>query len=235
MAVTTEPPWINKASGVSRTNATSETINFGFTATPGNFLVFIIGGAVTHTVSAGGWTERAQPVDSAELSLFTAAATSSPNNLSSIAVTHNGANYPCPWVCYEFPSGTTYTTITSITGSNGLSFPQLSGLPGSAQVVIAAMGNAHTSTLGTRSATCSSPWVEDFDSDTPRGGSPSADGEWLYVMRQINVTATSITPTFTPPAGDGNYAGDVQRVVAAFNVAAAAAPPAMNSGFFAMM
>ena len=57
MAVTTEPPWINKTSGTAaRNGTTSHTISFGFTSTTGNLLVVIISGDVTHTVT--GWTEQ---------------------------------------------------------------------------------------------------------------------------------------------------------------------------------
>jgi len=227
----TEPPWLNRNSGVSRTNAASETINFGFTAAVGSKLVFIIGGAVTHAVLAGGWVERFSPVNSAELALFEADATSSPDNRSSITVDHNGSNYPCPWECIEFPAGTVYTTGTSANGSGSVTFPNLPGLPGTEQVVIAAFGVGHTSSAGAASATCSSPWVEDVDSDTPLGGSPSADGHWLYTMHAINITASNITPTFseTGYSGSGNFASDNQRVVVAYAVPVISLAPKFES------
>lgn len=211
MAVVSEPPWLNFASGTAaRNGTTSHTINFGFTSTSGSLLVVIMHGAVTHTVS--GWTEQAQPVSSGELSLFTKTSAGD----SSITATHNGSNYPVNWVAYEFPAGSTLTGIDSTTGSND-TMPGLTGLPGTEQVVIAALGRVTVGSETGGSIAPSAPWVEDADLFTAASGT---DGTYLAVIRQINVTATSITPTISPTYSGtwGNAARE--KISAAFDVAA---------------
>lgn len=214
MAVVTEPAWINMTSGTAARNGTSShTIPFGWTAATGTFLVVIVNGAVTHT-NSGGWTERLQPVVSAELSVFTKAGAGE----SSITLTHNGSNYPVHWVAYEFPAGTTWTAGTSNSPS-GDTFPALTGLPGTEQVVIAARGRAQTSTDSFGSSTWAAPWVEDIDISN---GFSSTDGVYLTVGHQLNVTAASITPVATTTYTGGQGVTDRQHVVFALNVAAKA-------------
>lgn len=211
MAVVSEPPWLNFASGTApRNGTTSHTINFGFTSTSGSLLVVIVHGAVTHTAS--GWTEQAQPVATGELSLFTKTSTGD----SSITVTHNGSNYPVNWVVYEFPAGSTQTGIDSTTGSND-TMPGLTGLPGAEQVVIAALGRVTIGAETGASISPSAPWVEDADLFSAASGT---DGTYLAVVRQINVTATSITPTITPTYSGTWSNGSREKISAAFNVAA---------------
>lgn len=216
MAVTTEPAWLNKSSGVAaRNGTTSHTIPFGFTSTSGSFLVVVVFGAVTHAVT--GWTERLQPVSSGELSVFTKTSAGD----SSIVVTHNGSNYPVGWVAFEFPAGAAYTAGIGSTPSAD-TFPALTGLPGTAQVVIAARGRNSSDQSSTASSVWTAPWVEDFDQSDPRGGTPVTDGMYLTVGHQLNVTSTSITPVATPTYGGTQSVADREHVVFALNVPALA-------------
>lgn len=213
MAVTTEPPWLYKEAGTAgRNGTTSHTITPATPATPGSLLVVIIAGAVTHTGS-GSWVERQQPVNSAELSLFTLASAAGGDSLT---VTHNGSNYPVRYVWYEFPSGSTYTGSTGA-AANSTTFPALGSLPGTEQVIIAAICNGLTNGVNSESATWPSPWVEDDDTVVPFS---TTDGIWLSAAHRINYTGTTITPSFTINITNQG-APDYEKIVAAFNVAAA--------------
>lgn len=210
MAVTTEPAWLNKSSGIAaRNGTTSHTIPFGWTAGIGTFLVVVVAGAVTH--AATGWTERLQPVSSGELSVFTKAGAGE----SSIVVTHNGGNYPVAWTAYEFPAGTTYTAGTGSSPTSD-AFPALTGLPGSAQVVIAARSVVLADSGASGSASWAGTWVEDSDLTTPLAS--GTDGIFMTTAHQLNVTATSITPSATTEL-IGGAAPDRQHVVFALNAA----------------
>jgi hypothetical protein len=214
VAVVSEPPWLNFASGTAaRNGTTSHTINFGWTSTSGSLLVVIMHGAVTHTVS--GWTEQAQPVATGELSLFTKTSAGD----SSIAVTHNGSNYPVNYVIYEFPTGSTFTGIDSTTGSDD-TMPGLSGLPGTEQVIIGALGRVTVGSETNGSISPSAPWIEDGDLYAAASGT---DGSYLAVVRQINVTSASITPTIAPTYSGTWSNGSREKISAAFDVAAAPA------------
>lgn len=216
MAVTTEPPWLNKTSGISPRNATStHTISFGWTAGTGTFLVVVMAGSVTNA-NAGGWTERLQPVNNTELSVFTKTGAGE----SSITVTNNAANYPVAWVAYEFRAGTTWTNGIGSTTSADV-FPTLTGLPGTAQMVIAARSRSASATNSTGSTEWPAGWVEDLDAATPRN---VTDGVFLSVGHQLNVTATSITPTSTPTYENG-FTASRQHVAFALDVAAPSALP----------
>lgn len=214
-----EPPWINLAKGTALPNGTtSHTINFGFTAGTGTVLVFIIIGAVTHTVSAGGWTKRQGPVNSAELALFEVAGAGQ----TSITVTHNGADYSARWLCYEFRAGTTYTNSSSETANDNTP-PALGSLPGTKQVIIGAFGMDVSSLTGSTSTTSwISPWVEDEDTFVNKSGTAFTDGSYLTVAHQINYTGSSITPPTIAltDSGSPTYAVDRQKVMAAYNVPA---------------
>ncbi len=211
MAVTSEPPWLNKVSGTApRNGTTSHTISFGFTSTSGSYLACFIHGAVTNTAS--GWTKQAGPVATGECALLTKTSAGD----SSITVTHNGSNYAVHYVIYEFPAGTTLTGIDSTTGSNDTMIG-LTGLPGSEQVVIGAVGRVAIGSETGASATWTAPWVEDGDLFIAASGT---DGAFFTVGHQINVTAASITPT-TSISYSGTW-GNAQRekISVAFNVAA---------------
>lgn len=212
MAVVSEPPWLNQSSGTAaRNGTTSHTISFGFTSTSGSLLVFVVFGAVTHTVS--GWTEQLSPVNSGELSVFTKTSAGD----TDITVTHNGSNYPVTWAAYEFPAGSSYTAGTSDSASSD-AYPALSGLPGTEQVIIAARGRTAASASETSaSAAWSAPWVEDADQFVAFA---TTDGGHLTVAHQINVTSTSITPTDTPTYGGSWGTPDREKVVFALDVAA---------------
>lgn len=216
MATVTEPPWLNKTGGTAaRNGTTSHTVTFGFTATAGSLLVLYMGGAVTNTI-ASGWTERQQPVSSAELSMWTATGAGQ----TSVTVTHNGSNYPVGWCLYEFPVGSTYTGSNASTPSDD-TWPAYTGLPGTAQVIIAARCRSCTSGGAAPSQVWTAPWVEDLDAAA--AASPT-DGTYVTVAHAINITATSITPASTPTYGTGSFSPDREIVLAAFTVAALSAP-----------
>lgn len=222
MAVTTEPPWVHKSQGVApRNGTTSHTINFTtdgdapFTPATGSLLLVYIGGGVTN--AASGWTEVEQPVSSGELSAFTIV--SAPT--TSITVTHNGSNYPCPWVVKEYPSGSVVTSSTSSNTSND-TFPTLSGLTGGAgneRVIDAAFLRVADGGESGFSAVWGSSFVEDADQYIAQ--SPT-DGAGFTSGHLINVTATSSTPTITPTYGGTWTINDREKVVLAIN---AVAPP----------
>lgn len=215
MAVTTEPPWLNKASGTAaRNGTTSHTISFGFTSTSGSLLAVFIHGAVTNTAS--GWTKQAGPVATGECSLFTKISAGD----SSITVTHNGSNYPVNYVIYEFPTGSTVTGVDSTTGSSD-TLVGLTGLSGAPQVTIAAIGRVAIGSETGASATWSGSLVEDGDLFVAASGT---DGSYFTVGHQINVTASSWSPTvsisYTGTWGNGQR----EKISAVFDVAAASTP-----------
>lgn len=222
MAVTTEPPWINKTSGISaRNGTTTHSISLGFTPSSGSFLVFVVGGAVTNTNA--GWTERAAPVNSGELSVFTK---TSDGTETTFVDTVNGSNYPVVWTAYEFPTGTTWTGSVNATPT-AETWQQITGLPGTAQVVFGAMLHAigGASSANTYGAAWDSPWVEDSDQIVTLSGT---DGAAVTVGHQINVTATSATPSATITRGGVWAVTDRETVTWALDVAVATA--GVNAG-----
>lgn len=221
MAETTEPPWVNQSSGTAaRNGTTSHTINFGFTSTSGNLLVAIIHGAVTHTVS--GWTKQAGPIATGECALFTKTSAGD----SSITVTHNGSNYPVGYVIYEFYTGSTVTGVDSTTGSDD-TMVALTGLPGTEQVIIGALGRVAVGSETGASISPSAPWVEDADLFTAASGT---DGTYLAVVHQINVTSTSITPTISPTYTGTWSNGAREKISAAFDVVPAPSSTPVDVG-----
>jgi hypothetical protein len=231
VTTTTEPPYLHKSTGVAaRNGTTTHTINFTtdgdapFTPATGSLLVFFIFGAVTHTNSAG-WTERFQPVNTGELSLFEI--TSAPT--TSITITHNGSNYPAPWVVYELPAGTTYVSGVQAPALSGGAnttdtFPTLSGLTGGAgneRLILAAKGRALTTSGSSLAAatTWGSSFVE--DSELNVANVAGSEGASLTTAHLINVIATSVTPTATSTwTTDASWAPDREYVVAAYNAVA---------------
>lgn len=209
-----EPPHLNKGFGVAaRNGTTSHTMNFGFTPATGTELLVIMSGAVTHTAS-GGWTERLQPVNSSELSVFTKTSAGE----TSITVTHNGSNYPVAWVAYELPAGSTWVTGTSISNTSDTS-PTLTGLPGTPVVVWSARNRNVSAGATSASTTWSDPWLEDIDLFEPE---VSTNGAFLTVGHRINVTDTTATPSSSTTYSAGTFSNDRQHVVFAFDVPASA-------------
>ena len=222
--------WLNRNTGVGvRNGTTTHTLGHSTAATSpspgcalnflpaaGNLLVVVVAGAVTHTSSGAGagsgWTERQQPVNSAELSLFTKTAVGN----DFLTLTHNGSNYPMAWVVYEFAAGSSYTNSAS-ESANDDTFPALSGLPSSAKFILAAFANTISAAGAvTTGSTVSSPWVEDFESATADNG--VTDGIYLYVFHQEDFTGTSVTPVFTKVLSGGNPSADRQKIAAAFSI-----------------
>lgn len=222
MAVVTDPPWLNKSGGMAaRNGTTSHALTFGFTATAGSLLVLFVGGSVTHSI-ASGWTERFQPVESSELSLFTRNAV---GGETSVTVTHNGSNYPVGWCLYEFPPGSAFTTGAGSSPTND-TWPALSGLPGIEQVVLAARCRANQNASAGTTQVWNSPWVEDLDVTTPLA---TTDGTTVTVGRRNNVTTTSSTPSSTA-TNAGSQSTDRQVVIAAFDVVTTSSGPNEGSG-----
>jgi hypothetical protein len=222
MPTTTEPPYIHKSQGVaSRNGTTTHVINFTtdgdapFTPATGSLLLVFIGGGVTN--AAAGWTEVEQPVATGELSAFTT--TSAPT--TSITVTHNAANYPCPWVVKEYPAG---SVVTSSTNSNSASdtFPTASGLTGGVgneRVIEAAYLRIADGGESGHSVVWSGGYVEDADSYTAQA---TTDGAAFSSAHLINVTATSATPSLTAtPVGTWTV-GDREKIVLVVNAVAPA-------------
>jgi hypothetical protein len=215
IAVQTSPV-INRSSGsAARNGTTSHTVDFGFTSTTGNLLVFLAGGAVTHDIS--GWTQRLAPVNSGELAVFTKTSAGE----SSATVTHNGSNYSIGWAVYEFPAGTTYTDGAEETAADD-TWPALTGLPGTEQFLIAGLERVAGSTAATGFNASDwgggGTWVEDLDSFVADNG--STDGYGMAVVSQSRYTSTSITPTATINLSGSWTTTDRQKVVFALDVPA---------------
>lgn len=214
MAAVSEPPWLNKSAGTAARNGTNaHTINFGFTSAAGSLLVAITHSAATN--SAVGWTKHAGPAGAGEAALMTKTSTGD----SSIAVTHNASDYATNWLVYEFPAGSTLTGFDWTAGSSDALEP-LNGLPGTEQVIIGILGRGTTGGESGGSIAPSAPWVEDADLFTAASG--GFDGTYLAVVRQINVTATSITPVISPTYGGSWGAGAREKISVALDVAVAA-------------
>ena len=235
--------WLNRNTGVGvRNGTTTHTLGHSTAATSpspgcalnflpaaGNLLVVVVAGAVTHTSSGAGagsgWTERQQPVNSAELSLFTKTAVGN----DFLTLTHNGSNYPMAWVVYEFAAGSSYTNSAS-ESANDDTFPALSGLPSSAKFILAAFANTISAAGAvTTGSTVSSPWVEDFESATADNG--VTDGIYLYVFHQEDFTGTSVTPVFTKVLSGGNPSADRQKIAAAFSISTAVATGSASGSY----
>lgn len=185
--------------------------------------MFVVYGAVTHTNAA--WTTRANPVSGGGLSFFTK---TSDGTETTFVDTINGANWPVVWAAYEFPSGTTWTSSAN-NPSAAAAWSLLSGLPGTAQVVFGAMGIVSSSGNGGNisTATWSGLWVEDTEISTIVSGT---EGGSLMIGHQINVTATSITPTATVAfSGAAPGAVDSQTVTGALDVAVLLAAPTVDA------
>lgn len=122
--------WLNRSVNVLPRNGTLDhTVNFT-PAAAGSLLVAILSGPMTNTMVTGGWTEHLQPIDSAELSVFTKTASLGE---SSLAVTHNNPNRPLQYAIYEFPSGSAYHSGTY---HNTGAWQTLNGLPATPNTVL---------------------------------------------------------------------------------------------------
>lgn len=229
MGVITEPPWVHKTVGISaRNGTTSRTITFStfgdapFTPTAGNLLVVVVFGAVTNTVA--GWTERVQPVNSGELSVFeivAAGTAGTPSSTTTITITNNGSNYPEAIAVLELPAGSVYTSSTSNTPTSD-TFPALGSLPGTERLIIAARGRVSGSVLAggsIASSVWSAPWVEDADLFTAFA---TTDGIYMTVAHKINETGTTVTPAATTTYDDPTTwnVTDREHIVIAYNAVA---------------
>lgn len=205
------PPFLNDGRGMAGRNGTaSHTIDFGFDSTPGNFLAVVVYGPVTHT--ATGWAKRLAPVNSGELAVFTKRSTGE----SSIDVVHNASGFPVDWVAYEFPAGWNWAGGVGTAGF-GDEFPQLTGIPATAQVVIAARGRVNGSPAeGGAYSVWDSPWIEDADLLIPDDGG-TTDGAYLTVGHFDGSPGSTITPAMSTFYSWGT--ADRQHVVFAIDAA----------------
>jgi hypothetical protein len=170
----------------------------------------VIYGAVTNAVT--GWTKQLSALNNGELSIFTKTSAGD----SSIAVTNNAAGYDELWEVYEYYSGTTY--LAGVKTDNGTdTFPALTGLSAVDKTIFACKGRAYNAGTVGADTTWTSPWVEDADLVI---GKNTYDGAYLTVGRQINVTATSITPAASTNYTSGS-ASSRELAVFALNVAVA--------------
>ncbi len=222
MAVVADPFWVNKASGISPRNGTvTHTIDFGFVSSPGNFLLFIVAGAVTHTNA--GWTERLSPVTSGELSVFTKTSTGE----SQFVDTVNGSNYTVSWMVFELPAGTTWVNGAQANqiDANRSTILTVGSLPGTEVVCFAGreIVDARTGTPAEVTTVWPGSWIEEADISTFLGAA-ATDGIHLTLARQINITATT-SPGGTITVSNTPGTSDSQWVAFALDVAAIEVPP----------
>jgi hypothetical protein len=180
--------WVNRSAGVAaRNGTTSHTVSFTG-ASSGSLLVVLMCGAVTNTMSTSGYTKQLGPINNTELSVWTKTAGAGENSLT---VTHNASNYPCAYEVYEFPAGSTWAGGTS--ASNATTWPTLSGLTGT-NSVFGALSEDHVSGDPAYSATWSSGWTSDVDSDTAFS---TTDGIYHTVGFQDGYASSTATPSET--------------------------------------
>ena len=107
---------------------------------------------------------------------------------------HNGSDYAVNWAAFEFQSGSTWTGGIGAS-DNTKTFPTLTGLPTTNQIVFGVLGKGLSSSADhSGSATWNTPWVEDVDLNTLFN---VTDGVYLTVGHQINTSTTSVTPVAT--------------------------------------
>lgn len=189
------PSWVSRTvlsgSSVTANGTSSHTCTFT-PATSGNFLVAIMGGAVTFTTPAG-WTLGESAVNNAGLYVFYKTASSSE---SSFSTTHNGADYAIEGVVYEFPAGTSFLASNSQTAmffNSNNTGPTVSGLTGT-YTRFAARTAIVDATNGTASHAWTIPSIEDYDAYVARS---TNDGIELTIAYDDNQAGSSFTPSGT--------------------------------------
>jgi hypothetical protein len=185
--------WINRTLVQAARNGTnSHTVTFT-AATAGSLLVALAEGPVTSTTPTG-WTLPANGAAISNTGLYVWWKVASAGE-SSFSTTHNGTGYPCAFVVYEFPAGSTFVGSAQATGINPASGanPDLTGLTGTNLTFGAigiGVGNSNTYVSAAWSGT-GSP-VEDIDVTT---GYTSSDAYGFSLAYVENNTASSFQPT----------------------------------------
>lgn len=194
LSIVPPPKWVNRTalsgSSVNANGTNSHTCTFT-PATSGNLLVAVVAGSVTFTTPSG-WTLRQSGVTNAALYLFTKTASAGEPSFST---THNGSNYPIMGVVYEFAAGSSYlggNVATNTTTTSSL--PVVSSLTGTYSRFGA---RAWSMNLTNSSASCAwtTPTVEDYDASVPEAA--SADGIFLTVAYDDNITSSTFTQAST--------------------------------------
>ena len=182
------PQWTQLQAAIAAKNGTSShTINYTVNPAAGALLVAVICGGVTNS-EGGSWTERLQPVNNSELSVFTRTAA---GGAEGITVTHNASDYAVAYALFEFPSGSTYGVGTSVSNTN--TWPTLSGITVGA-TVLAALSEAHASGDPSYATTWTSPWIEAVDQEVLFN---TTDGSYQTIGYQDAYGSTSATPAET--------------------------------------
>lgn len=181
--------WINRASGVSpRNGTTNHTIAFPATSA-NSFMVAIVNTVAEQTMVSAGWTKRIASYSNTELAVFTRTANAGETSLQ---LTTNFSNVAVNYAVYEFPSGTWYHS--GVQDPDG-PWPTLAGLPGTPTTVFAAIGAIRTDPLDPpQSGEWYFGWKEDLDIETPDDG--TTNGQYTGIGYKDLYLGTSAAVTF---------------------------------------
>ncbi len=133
-ALSNATKWLNRSTGVSARNGTTNHTASFTPANAGSLLVAVVSTPGTSTASTPGWTKRVGAYYDTELAVFTRIANAGDAGLT-LAV--SASNVPLHYAVYEFPAGSTWHSSATSTYS-GL-YPQLSGLPGVSTMIFGAV------------------------------------------------------------------------------------------------
>lgn len=203
----TTSSWINRTvlsgSSVNANGTTSHTCSFT-PATSGNFLVAIVGGAVTSTTPSG-WTLVTSAINNCGLYVFTKTASAGE---SSFSTTHNGSDYAIQGIVYEFYAGTSAIGSNSATalGSGTQTGPQVTGLSGT-YTTFAARTQNDSSGITASSTVWTTPAIEDYDVLVSKGAN---DGVYLTIAYEDSQGG----PSFNPSATLSTNVGTTQEAIA---------------------
>jgi hypothetical protein len=174
-----------------------------FTPTAGRFLLCVVEGSVTTTGAAGGtgtspptgWTlpTNGSAVNATGLYVFTKTAAGSDTMIAN----HNGTNYPVSFDFYEFSAGTTFVgAVTATSVGTTVANPNLTGLTGTTNIVMAAKGQGGIAAVTT--GTWNLSMTESLDACVN-----ASDGYFCGVGYLTGYSTSSFQPTCTlaPSAG----------------------------------
>lgn len=196
------PSWTNRTvlsgSSINRNGTNSHTCTFT-TATAGNLLVAIIGGAQTSSTPTG-WSLLTSAVGSCGLYVFTKTASAGEN---SFTTTHNGTNYPIEGVVYEFLAGSasigTPGTTTSLLANSSVTGPSTTGLTGS-YTRFSAKTQGIPSSISTPTTSWTLPSTNNYDAYIDFA---ATDGIYLTIAFDDNSTGSSFNPSSNTTSGNG--------------------------------
>lgn len=197
---------------VDPSSASNVVAGSPFTPTAGRFLVCFSGGSVTSTTPSG-WTlpTGGNIVANGGLYIWYRTAAGS----DTITTTHNGANYPVVFDIYEFPSGSSFISVSgagNVSASGGAG-PSLSGLTSAANFRCAAV-NQNISAAVTPSFTWSNG-TEAVDTGTPQASGTDGYGYSLTYMED------QTGATYSSAATGSVTTTSCERLVLAINAASA--------------